>query len=127
MANRNFNRAQNLEKEVKSLFLDVAIGAAGAPTLTKALGTTSITRNSAGLYTIVLDDKYTRLMAVEIRNLAAVAQGLNFELVSETVSTSKTIVFRCLDLDGTPTETDPANPSRLLIRIDLKNSSAGNS
>jgi len=91
------------------------------------LGTTSITRNSTGLYTIVLDDKYIRLMSVEIRNLAAVAQGLNFELVSETVSTTKTIVFRCLDLDGTPSVTDPANPSRLLIRIDLKNSSAGNS
>lgn len=127
MANRNYNRAQNLEKEVKSLFLDVAIGATGAPTLTKAMGTASIARNSAGNYTITLQDAYVRLMSFECMNLASSAQGLNFELVAESVASAKTIQFRCLDLDGTPSPTDPANPSRLLIRIDLKNSTADRS
>ena len=33
MANRNFNRLQALDKEVKFLFLTAAIGAGGDPTL----------------------------------------------------------------------------------------------
>jgi hypothetical protein len=122
MANRNFNRAQNLEKEVKTLFADVAIAASGAPTLTKGLGIASIVRDSAGEYTLTLDDKYTRLMHVSIIHLDADAQDLNWQLTAEDVSGAKTISFEGLTADA---ETDPADGSRLLIRVDLKNSSSG--
>lgn len=123
MASRNFNRAQNLEKEVKSLFLDVSIGASGAPTLTKGLGIASITRDSAGVYIVTLQDKYVRLMHVDVKQLVASAEDLQFQLESEDVDGDKTIVFRCVDSTGT--ETDPSDGSRLLAKIDLKNSTAG--
>lgn len=125
MANRNFNRAQNLEKEVKSLFVDVAIGASGAPTLTKGLGIASVARVSAGLYDITLQDKYIRLMQCSVSQLVAAAQGINPQLVSEDVDGTK--VIRVRFIDSAEAETDPDSGSRLLIRIDLKNSSAGNS
>lgn len=121
MANRNWNRAQNLEKEVKSLFVDVAIGASGAPTLTRGTGVASITRQSAGVYRITLQDAYIRLMHVDVKQLVAAAQDLVPQLVSESVSSSKQIDFRMVD--SLAAEVDPASGSRLLIRIDLKNTS----
>lgn len=122
MASRNWNRAQNLEKEVKSLYADVAIGATGAPTLTKGLGVASIARDAAGEYTLTLEDKYVRLMHVSIVHLDADAQDLLFQLNSEDVDGDKTITFECLTADA---ETDPADGTRLLIKIDVKNSTSG--
>lgn len=120
MANRNYNRHQSLEKEVKSLYADVSIGASGAPTISKALGITSIVRDSAGVYILTLDDKYTRLMSFQVSQLVAAAEDLTFQLESEDVDGLKTIQFRCLTAN---VETDPSSGSRLLINIDLKNSS----
>ena len=122
MASRLFNRKQALEKEVKELYADVTIGASGAPTLTKGLGVTSIARNGAGDYTVTLDDKYVRLMSAQMTHLSSTAEDLKMQLHSETVSTTKTV--RMLTLTGA-TETDPANGTRLLIRLELKNSTAG--
>jgi hypothetical protein len=47
-----------------SLFGKVAIGAVGAPTIDAPLskGISSIVRNSAGLYTITLADKYNKFV-----------------------------------------------------------------
>jgi len=125
MANRNFNRAQNLEKEVKSLFADIAIGASGAPTLSKGLGIASVARVSAGLYDITLQDKYIRLMQCSVSQMVAAAQDINPQLVSEDVDGTK--VIRVRFIDSSEAETDPDSGSRILVRIDLKNSSAGNS
>lgn len=122
MASRNFNRSQSLEKEVKTLYADVAIGATGAPTLTKGLGVASVARDGAGEYTLTLEDKYVRLMHVSFIHLDADAQDLLFQLNSEDVDGDKTITFETLTADA---ETDPAQGSRLLIRIDLKNSTSG--
>lgn len=121
MANRNFNRKQALEKEVKELHVKVAIGASGAPTLTRKVGTTSIARNSQGLYTITLDDKYSDLINMEVNQLVASAQDLTFQMVAETVTTNKTIQFRCID--STAAVQDPSSGSVLYITIELKNSS----
>lgn len=120
MANRNFNRFQALEKEVKALYADVAIGATGAPTLTEGLGVASVVRDSAGVYIITLQDKYNRLMQVSAVQLAAAAEELTIQLEAEAVATSKTVTIRCID--AAAAETDPSNGSRLLIRIDVKNS-----
>lgn len=122
MANRNFNRFQALEKEVKSLYLDVAIGASGAPTLTKGLGITSITRDSAGVYIITLNDTFKRLMSFDVKQLVSAAEDLTFQLETESVASAKTIQFRAV---AAGVETDPSNGSRLLIKIDVKNSSVG--
>ena len=120
MANLTFNRKQSREKEVKELFLDVAIGASGAPTLSRGQGVASISRSGAGVYLITLGDTYQRLMHMDVKQLVASAEDLKFQLVSEDVDGAKTISFRCI---AVATETDPSSGSRLLIKIDVKNSS----
>ena len=120
MASRNFSRKQALEKEIKELHVEVAIAAAGAPTLTHKLGVTSVTRDSAGVYIITLDDKYVRLCMVHVKQVAAVAQDLTFQIEAETVSTTKQITIQC---KAGAVETDPSSGSKLLIKLELKNSS----
>lgn len=122
MASRNFNRAQNLEKEVKSLYADVAIGATGAPTLTKGLGIASIARTGAGAYDITLEDKYVRLMHVSFNELDSTSEDITFQLTAETVSTTKVVSFVT---KAAAVDTDPQNGSRILIKVDVKNSSVG--
>ena len=122
MANRNYNRKQALEKEIKSLYADVAIGSSGAATVTKALGIATVAKSATGRYTVTLDDKYTRLMHVDVVLLDSASKDLTFQLVSETVSSTKVIIFAC---KAAATDTDPSDGDRLLIKIDLKNSSSG--
>jgi hypothetical protein len=121
MANRNYNRKQALEKEVKEIYLDVAIGSSGAPTLTKGLGVASISRSSTGLYVITLQDAYMRLMAAQVSILSASAQDIAAQLQAESVASAKTITFRTQV--AAATVADPSSGSRILIRLDLKNSS----
>ena len=118
MANRNFNRKQALEKEVKSLFAKVSIGATGAPTLVSPVGIASISRTSAGLYRITLQDKYASLKSVSVMQIVSSPQDLHFQVKAEDVASAKTVDIICLT--GT-TATDPSNGSTLHIQIDLKN------
>lgn len=122
MANRMFNRAQNLEKEVKSLFAEVSIGSSGAPTLVRGLGIASISRSSTGLYVVTLQDKYVRLMHASVQIMSASAEDAVSQLVSEDVDVAQTISFRIIKgSDGLVV--DPASGDKLFIKIDLKNSS----
>lgn len=123
MANRRFNRVQSLTREVKILHARVAIGASGAPTLdvNDSVGIASITRDSAGVYDLVLDDQYNDLMHFNVIMLEATAEDLTFQIESESVASStKTIKFQC---KAAAVETDPSDGSVLLIRVELKNSS----
>lgn len=120
MAARNWNRVQALEKETKHLYGKVTIGASGAPTLVQSLGFASVVRNSAGNYTVTLQDKYVALMSVKVSYIAAVAEDLSFQVSAEAVKTAKTIGL--LTLTG-GVATDPASGDILLIEVVLKNSS----
>lgn len=122
MANRRFHRMQSLSREVKVLHAKVSIGATGAPTLDSDLsvGVASISRDSAGVYILTLDDKYNNLLHFNVMMLEATAEDLTFQVESEAVATAKTIQFQC---KAAAVETDPSNGSVLLIRIELKNTS----
>lgn len=120
MANRSFNRKQSLEKEVKELFCSISIGASGAPTLVDRYGIASITRNSAGDYTLVLQDNYVSLKFVEAVFLSSTAQDIRVQLKSETVSTTKQINFFTLTA---ATATDPSSGQKLFLKIEVKNTS----
>lgn len=120
MANRNFNRVQALEKESKHLYAEVNIGASGAPTIVKALGISSISRSAAGTYSVTLEDKYMRLLHVDVMQLASAAEDLTFQVKSNNVSTTKVIeIFS----KAAAVATDPSNGSKLFIKIEVKNSS----
>lgn len=120
MASRNFSRKQSLEKEIKELYAQVSIGADGAATVQKALGIESVVRTAQGVYRIILQDKYTRLMNINVTQLVASAQDLNFQLMTATPSTDRIVRFRALT--GV-TATDPTSGSILFIKLDLKNTS----
>lgn len=121
MANRRFNRYQSLEREVKALYAEVAIGASGAPTLSEGLGIASISRNGAGDYDLVLEDKYNRLVHFDVNQEATSAEDLTFQILSEDVAGStKTINFVC---KAAAVDTDPSNGSVLRIKVEVKNSS----
>ena len=122
MASRTFNRSQALEKEVKTLYAEVAIGATGAPTLTSGLGITSISRDSAGVYIVTLDDKYVRLMAFNVIQYEATAEDLTFQVEVADVVSAKTIQFQC---KAAAVETDPSSGSVLLLKVELKNTTSG--
>lgn len=122
MANRNFNRFQALEKEIKSLYAEVTIGAAGAPTLVSAnsLGVSSISQTATGDYEITLDDKYSRLMHVSMVHESTTEEDLQCQLKEEDVLSAKTLSIFTL---AAGVAVDPANGDKLRIKIDLKNSS----
>lgn len=120
MANRSFNRRQALEKEVKDLYAAVSIGASGAPTLTSRTGIASITRTSAGLYQLTLQDEYSSLKYFEAVLLDPDGEDINVQVKAEDVDGAKTIDF--FTLTGA-SATDPSNGAKLLIKIEVKNTS----
>jgi hypothetical protein len=118
MANRNFSRRQALEKEVKDLYLKVAIGSSGAPTLTTGYGISSISRTSQGLYRITLADAYVSLKSFRVIQIASSAEDLTFQIKAEDVASAKTIDFFTLAAGSVA---DPSSGSSLLIKIEVKN------
>lgn len=122
MANRDFNSRQALEKEVKDLYAKVTVAGSGAPTLVSPIGITSITRNSAGTYTLVLQDQYVALRFFQVTFLDDNAQDLKAQILADNSATStKSIQFATLT---GASATDPQSGQTMLIKIELKNTSA---
>jgi hypothetical protein len=116
----------SFEKNIVEYFLKVSIGASGAPTIVEAKGVTSVTRNSAGNYTILLADPSAQLKDVcsqSISGSSAQAAPL-MTIVSEAVATAAapTVILQYRAVDNS-TATDPASGEVLLIRIAVRNSS----
>ena len=136
MSNHRFEQFQlSLEKKVVSLFMNVSFGASGAPTLVTASngrpynrGIQSITRNSAGNYTIVFQpvsgsgiDTYQRLLACHYTPLNATAAAAPLFRVEADNSASGNLVVQFASTAGAAT--DPASGEVALIEIKLSNSS----
>lgn len=106
--------------------MHVTFGAAGAPTLDvpNSKGISSIVRNSAGRYTITLQDTYNKLLGLDIQQLSTLAQAAPIvNMKSQAVSSSPaTIVIQYLAIDNS-TATDPASGEQAFIQIGLGNSS----
>lgn len=108
---------------VWDLFGKVTIGAAGAPTLVaiNSLGIASVSRVSAGLYSIVLGQKYQRLLMV---NAVFVAGGANAPIFSIALdNVASTGILRVQFRNDAGAATDPGNGEVLLLDIIVKNSS----
>ena len=132
MANRNFNRVQALDKEVKFLFLTATIGSGGDPTLneSKSVGIKSISDTATGEYDITLGvpggatDKYPSLLFMQcfLTDAAAISTGggVSFQIEAETVSSDGVIKLFALDKDGAIAEI--RNGDVLQIMIVVKNS-----
>lgn len=124
MNRRTYQIHSAFEALTVRLFMNVAIGAAGAPTLTsnQNKGIASITHNSAGNYTIVLQDKYTRLLSAQCVSLAAAtADAPDMTVLDDGSADASPSITIELSAAGTPT--DPASGEVLLIELCMKNSS----
>ena len=121
-AARTFNRRQALEKEVKDLYAKVTIGASGAPTLTTGYGFASISKTSTGLYRLTLQDKYHSLKSVNVMLLASSAADFTFQVKAEAVSGATPYIDFFTLTGGTVAE--PSNGHILLIKVEVKNTSA---
>jgi hypothetical protein len=129
MADRRFNQfALALEDAVVNLFVKVAIGATGAPTLNvnQSLGIKSIVRNSTGNYTITFQDKYLRLLMlcptiILATGVPATASNVQMVVRSEALTNANpTIVIEFLSNAGTAVEL--VSGVTLLLHARLKNS-----
>ena len=124
--NRLFNQFfLSLERGKAIIFGKVAIGATGAPTLNavKSKGIASVVRNSAGNYTITLNDIYVDMYSLHVNFLNAAGAGVAYVyIVSQAVSTAKTVVFQCKDLSGAAV--DPSSGTEMQIELKLKTSTA---
>lgn len=108
------------------MYFKATIGSLGAPTLVAASskGITSITRNSAGDYTVRLTDKYVGFltMSVKTQNASGISASpdVNLKAIGVT-SATPTFEFVC-SVGGVAT--DPASGDTLYGQITLKKSTA---
>ena len=121
-----YSAGGHLEKTIVTLYADVTIGGTGAPTLVAAnsKGIKSIVRNSAGNYTITLQDQYTRMYSFWVEFIKATAPtspAMGIVAVNTKAAGGGTINF--VNYSAT-TPTDPASGEEMLCEINLSNSSA---
>lgn len=139
MSNRYMNQfGLTLEKQTVSLYARVTFGSTGAPTLVAAQskGIKSITRNSAGLYTIVMGtvngsiDLYYKLLMITHRfdessnsGTAPVAPLMYIVANSSGTVGTGSVQIKFTAVDGT-TATDPASTEAVLLELVFSNSNA---
>ena len=124
--NRLFNQFfLSLERGKAILFGKIAIGATGAPTLNaiKSKGIASISRTSAGLYVITLNDIYVDLYSLRVSFLGASDPTVAYAYtVSQSVNSSKQVTFQCKNISGAAV--DPISGTEMSVKLMLKTSTA---
>lgn len=129
MADRRFEQFRyGLERKMVDLYVNVAIGSTGAPTInaTKSKGIASIARNSAGKYTITLSDSYQYLVLlshslVKASGVPATASNVNCMVRSDgSASATPTVAIEFVDNAGVAIEL--VSGVTVLLHLQLKNS-----
>jgi hypothetical protein len=127
MANRYLYQFRgSFEPARVTISMKVSIGASGAPTLVSGQnrGVSSIVRNSAGRYTITLQDSYARLLMLSrtpMRSSPSASPETTIIADNSATLAAPTIVIQC---SAAGVATDPANGETMMIQMDLKNSSS---
>lgn len=127
MANR-YARSEFLRSfiaDARVLALSVSFGSSGAPTIVSGtgMGIKSVARSSAGRYVITLQDAYKGLIRMSHSFVSASAPAspsmyIAAEAVSSASAPTITVVFNTAG-----TATDPASGEKVLLEIELNNSS----
>lgn len=128
MADKIWHQAEgSLEQRVATLYGKITFGATGAVASTDHKGVTSVARDSAGQYTITLDESYNELLWYGDKILEAdvtdpTAVGVHTRVEAEAVSSATpTVTIQFYDFtDGS--EADPADGSTLFWKMELRNS-----
>lgn len=135
MANRYFRQFVNTtEPVIVQLYARITFGATGAPTLVAASskGIRSVTRNSAGVYTIVMGnaatiDTYKQLMFIkhvfdESSNSGTAPTAPGMYILANNVAAAAGSIQ--IEFNSAGTATDPASTEAVYLEITLKNSTA---
>lgn len=128
MANRRLEQFHMAyEKACVRVFGQVAVGASGAPTLTRGRGISSVTRTSEGLYRFVLSDQFNRLLGATGTLQSASVSGLVCEVAGADVDAASPYVdVRVVSNLGDPTATTIGAVEVQTVTFDTKaNSTAG--
>jgi hypothetical protein len=138
MANRNFNRVQALDKEVKHLYGQFAVlDSTPLQVLneSRSAGIKSVTYNSVGNYSVVLgevggdSDLYPALYSVDSIILdgtviGGTAGGVSWQLMSDSVATDGTFIIQALSIAGVAAAVRTADIIKLHIVVKNSNQSA---
>ena len=137
MANRNFNRVQALDKEIKHIYGQFVVDEGTALQVlnaSRSAGIKSITLNSAGNYSVILGDTggasdlYPALYAVDViildGTVIGAGGGVAWQLFSDSVSTDGTFILQALDKEGVAVAVRTADVVKLHITLKNSNSSA---
>lgn len=120
MASRLFQFHYKYERDTVTTLMTVNIGASGAPTLVSGLnkGVVSMTRNSAGDYTIVLKDTSNKLLDVSmsIENATGIAAAPNLGIKNNNVNSNTSPSIRIVTSSG-GVATDPASGDVMRLAI----------
>lgn len=126
MANRRLNQfTYSTENMTSHVFAQITFGSSGAPTLNFGGSfISSVTRNSAGDYTIVFKDLWNRLLGLNHRfnsgSSAPASPGLWVKNNSVATAASKSIE---IVLNSAGTATDPASGEIIYLDFIFKNTS----
>ncbi len=149
MSNRYWDQFQfTMERRVINLYAQVSFGASGAPTLGSwqiasrsytaapttgsspaqvgARGVKTIVRTAPGTYTITLQDNYFRFLGCSpsFQNSGAAAAPLTITPSPDAnLSTAGGGSFQLIFLNTAGTATDPANGEKVILNIQLQDSS----
>ena len=128
MASRIFySPLGGLEVDIVELYGKFAVGASGAVGTTSGKGIASVTRESAGLYTVTLSDSYNMLLwgsaaILDTADSNPTTVGVIARIKAEAVNASKTATFQFYAMDD-GAAADPASGSVVYIALKLRNSS----
>lgn len=123
MASRLFQFRYSYERDLCDIYAKISIGAAGAPTLVNSKGIVSMTRNSAGNYTIVLKDQFYLFMSAGASFLNATAPAApGMYVVSEQVN-STTSPSLIVQFNAAGSATDPGSGELMLLHIVCRSAS----
>lgn len=131
MANRSYQQPLGaLECNVVELFGSILVGASGA--VTSSQGAASVVKNvAAGSYTITLDDRFDRLLAVHTQVESASASGVvpaaevtgTPATAQATFQSTGQVTIQFYDYAGAAA--NPASGTQVGFRITVRNSTVG--
>jgi len=102
-------------------------GGTGAVTLIQGSGISTITRASAGRYTIVLEENYNKLLNAAIQTVRSAVGtttgvlGAEVSVDNVAATSSPSITIQCMDAAGA--DVDPATGAVVKFTIVMRNSS----
>lgn len=126
MANdRLFQFNYTYERDIVTLYARLTVtNGSGAVTMTHSKGINSITRNSAGDYTLALKSNFNLLMAAEMVtiNSTGISASPNLGVKLDHVATAGAPAVEIVMSSG-GVATDPASGDIILIKLQCRNAS----